>query len=133
MSTSTVGAYAVRVYYEDTDSSGRVYHASYVRYLERGRTEWLRGAGFSHREIASNYGIIFAVRRMQIEFLGPAQMDDLLRVETEVSAVRAASIDFRQWIFRGDRELVSATVVIACIRDGRAARIPEHMRRALRE
>jgi acyl-CoA thioester hydrolase len=117
-------ALAVRVYYEDTDFSGRVYHASYLRFLERGRTEWLRGHGFSHQDFAASSGVVFAVRSLQIDFFSPALMDDLLRVETEVSALRGASIEFRQRIFRGEKELAAATVKVAAIRDGRPARIP---------
>ena len=85
----------VRVYYEDTDFSGRVYHASYLRFLERGRTEWLRRRGFAHRDLAENSGVVFAVRSLQIEYLAPAMMDDLLEVETSVAAVRGASIEFQ--------------------------------------
>jgi acyl-CoA thioester hydrolase len=121
----------VRVYYEDTDFSGRVYHASYLRFLERGRTEWLRGHGFAHRDLAENSGVVFAVRSLQIEFLAAAVMDDLLEVETRVAAVRGASIEFQQRVLRGDKELVTATVLVASIRDGRPARIPAELRRLL--
>ena len=72
----------VRVYYEDTDFSGRVYHASYLRFLERGRTEWLRRRGFAHQDLAETSGVLFVVRSLQIEFLAPALMDDLLDAET---------------------------------------------------
>ena len=82
----------VRVYYEDTDFSGRVYHASYLRFLERGRTEWLRRRGFAHRDLAESSGVVFAVRSLQIEYLAPAMMDDLLEVETSVAA-RAWRLD----------------------------------------
>jgi acyl-CoA thioester hydrolase len=122
-------ALLVRVYYEDTDFSGRVYHASYLRFLERGRTEWLRGRGFAHRELAETSSVAFAVRSLQIEFLAPALMDDLLRVETSVAAARGASIEFRQRISRSDRELVTAAVKVAAVRDGRPARIPASLRR----
>src|SRR6476619_7504219 len=88
----------VRVYCEDTDFSGRVYHASYLRFLERGRTEWLRRRGFEHRQIAGSCGVVFAVRSLQIEYLAPAFMDDLLNVDTQVSALRGASMDFLQRI-----------------------------------
>ncbi len=115
---------AVRVYYEDTDFSGRVYHASYLRFLERGRTEWLRRLGLSHHQIAESSGIVFAVRRLEIEYLSPALMDDPLTVLTQLSALRGASIEFRQRILRGERELVAATVLVAAIREGRPARIP---------
>jgi len=120
-----VETFAVRVYYEDTDLSGHLYHASYLRFLERGRTEWLRRLGLSHREIAGGSGAIFAVSRLQIEYLAPAQMDDLLVVETQISAFRGASIEFKQRLFRG---LAIATVLVATIRDGRPARIPNNLR-----
>jgi acyl-CoA thioester hydrolase len=124
-------ALLVRVYYEDTDFSGRVYHASYLRFLERGRTEWMRGRGFAHRELAEASGVAFAVRSLQIEYLAAALMDDLLRVETGVAAAGGASIEFRQRILRGDRELVTALVKVAAVRDGRPARIPASLRRLL--
>ena len=114
----------IRVYYEDTDFSGRVYHASYLKFLERGRTEWLRSRGFGHREIAGSSGVVFAVRSLQIDYLAPALMDDLLGVETQISGFRGASIDFLQRIVRDQKELVTATVLIAAIRDGRPSRIP---------
>ncbi len=121
----------VRVYYEDTDFSGRVYHASYLRFLERGRTEWLRGRGFAHRELAQTSSVAFAVRSLQIEFLAPALMDDLLRVETSIAKAGGASIEFRQRVLCGDTELITATVKVAAIRDGRPARIPVSLRRLL--
>ena len=122
-------ALMVRVYYEDTDFSGRVYYASYLRFLERGRTEWLRARGIGHREMAEGSGLVFAVRSLRIDYLAPALMDDLLRVETAVAAARGASIEFRQHILRGDKQLAAAMVRIAAIRDGRTARIPAELRR----
>jgi acyl-CoA thioester hydrolase len=119
----------VRVYYEDTDFSGRVYHASYLRFLERGRTEWLRRRGFTHRDLAESSGVAFAVRSLQIEFLAPAMMDDLMEVETSAAAVRGASIDFKQRVIRGDKALVTASVLVASIRNDRSARIPADLRR----
>ena len=94
---------AVRVYYEDTDFSGRVYHASYLRFLERGRTEWLRGQGMTHQDLAATSGIVFAVRSMQIDFLGPARIDDLLSVETHAAMARGASMEFRSESFSARR------------------------------
>ena len=131
MSHSPADALWVRVYYEDTDFSGRVYHASYLRFLERGRTEWLRRRGFAHRDLAENSAVVFVVRSLQIEFLAPAVMDDLLVVETSAGVVRGASIDFKQRITRSDKELVTAEVLAASIRDGRPARIPAGLRRRL--
>ncbi len=95
---------AIRVYYEDTDFSGVVYHASYLRFLERGRTEFLRALGIEHREIFGNGGadaFHFVVRAMTIEFLKPALMDDKLCVETHPSVTRGASITMVQKIWRG--------------------------------
>ena len=132
MSHLPADALWVRVYYEDTDFSGRVYHASYLRFLERGRTEWLRRRGFAHGDLAETSGVVFVVRSLQIEFLAPATMDDLLIVETNVAAVRGASITFHQRAVRGDKELVTAEVLVASIRDGRPARIPADLRRLLR-
>ena len=119
----------VRVYYEDTDFSGRVYHASYLRFLERGRTEWLRRRGFTNLQLAKSAGIAFAVRSLQIEYLAPAMMDDLLIVETSAAAVRGASITFNQRVVRDDKALVTASVLAASIRDDRPARIPAELRR----
>ena len=131
LSHPPAGALSIRVYYEDTDFSARVYHASYLRFLERGRTEWLRERGFAHRDLAKGSGVFFAVRTLQIDYLAPALMDDMLSVETGVSAVRGASIEFRQRIVRGEKELVSARVLVAVIRDGRPTRIPASLRRLL--
>ena len=121
----------VRVYYEDTDFSGRVYHASYLRFLERGRTESLRRRGFAHRDLAETSGVMFVVRSLRIEFLAPAMMDDLLTVETSVAELRGASIMFHQRIMRRDKALVTATVLAASIRNDRPARIPAELRRRL--
>jgi acyl-CoA thioester hydrolase len=121
----------VRIYYEDTDFSGRVYHASYLRFLERGRTEWLRRRGFAHRDLAEKSDVVFAVRSLQIEYLAPALMDDLLIVETGVAKARGASIEFQQRVLRGDQALVTAAARVAAIRDGRPARIPDDLRRLL--
>ncbi len=121
----------VRVYYEDTDFSGRVYHASYLRFMERGRTEWLRRRGFTHHGLAESSGLVFAVRSLKIDYLAPATMDDLLEVETSAAAIRGASITFQQRVMRGDKALVTATVLAASIRNDRAARIPADLRRRL--
>jgi acyl-CoA thioester hydrolase len=118
---------AVRVYYEDTDFSGVVYHASYLRFLERGRTEFLRALGIEHRGIfgyGGMDGFHFVVRAMTIEFLKPALMDDELRVETHPSATRGASIEMMQKIRRGCEVLLTANVRIAVVAGGKARRIP---------
>lgn len=122
----------VRVYYEDTDFSGVVYHASYLRFLERGRTEFLRLAGVDQSALhAGGTGLAFAVRRMTLEFLKPALMDDVLVVETRMVEVRGASLAMAQRILRREEALVVADVRVAAIANGRPVRLPEGLRRAL--
>jgi acyl-CoA thioester hydrolase len=122
---------AVRVYYEDTDFSGRVYHASYIRFMERGRTEWLRTLGYEHGALAGEQRVVFAVRRLEIDYFAPAAIDDLLRIETRVAAVRGAAIEFAQVVARGDKTLAAATILVAALRDGRPMRIPPALRALL--
>jgi acyl-CoA thioester hydrolase len=123
--------FTVRVYYEDTDFSGRVYHASFLRFLERGRTEWLRARGFEQGELAASAAIAFAVRRIEIDYLRPAMMDDLLMVETKIAKFGGASIDFLQQIVRGEESVARAKVSIAALSGGRPARLPQAMRTRL--
>ena len=128
------GRFEVRVYYEDTDFSGVVYHASYLRFMERGRTELLRALGLSQGEImAGKAGEVFgfAVRAMSVEFLKPARMDDLLTIETRADAIGGASMDLDQRVLRGDEVLITAKVRIACVANGKPARIPKAVREAL--
>ena len=122
----------VRVYYEDTDFSGIVYHASYLRFLERGRTDLLRLAGVDQSVLhADGEGISFAVRRMTIDYLKPARMDDVLQVETRTAEIRGASLTIAQRITRGDDVIVTADVSVAAIAGGRPARIPDELRALL--
>ena len=124
-------AIVVRVYYEDTDFSGAVYHANYLRFLERGRTEMVRASGIDQASLHAATGLGFVVRRMALEFLRPARMDDLLNVTTQPREVRGASMTLRQEISRGEELLLSAEVVVAAVLRGRAVRIPEALRRGL--
>ena len=110
----------VRVYYEDTDFSGVVYHANYLRFLERGRTETLRDAGLDHATLfAADPPVALAVARMEIDFRRPARMDDLVEVETRVAALAGASLTMHQRLMRGDDVLVEATVRVAAVSRGR--------------
>jgi acyl-CoA thioester hydrolase len=119
----------VRVYYEDTDFSGFVYHASYLRFLERGRTELLRGLAGDQSELHREArGLVFVVRRMSLDFARPARMDDLLTVLTRTLTLRGASMRLAQEVRRGDALLVAADVTVACVRDGRAVRLPDALR-----
>lgn len=122
----------VRVYYEDTDFSGVVYHASYLRFLERGRTDFLRLAGVDQSRLhADGEGMIFAVRRMTVDFLKPARMDDVLVVETRTQEVRGASLVVAQRIRRGEEAILAAEVRVAALAGGRPARIPDALRAVL--
>ncbi len=121
----------VRIYFEDTDFTGVVYHASYIRFMERGRSDYVRSLGIHHSALdAGETGeqLAFAVYRMNIEFRRPARIDDIVEVVTRPKAMRGASIDLGQTIRRGDEVLVEATVTVVLVnRDGRARRIPESL------
>jgi len=123
---------AIRVYYEDTDFSGVVYHASYLRFMERGRTELIRALGIDQRALFDGaVALAFAVRAMQIDFLMPAVMDDLLTVETIPVEMKGASMTVSQRVLRGDEVLVEAEVKVVCVGGGRARRIPDALREKL--
>jgi acyl-CoA thioester hydrolase len=128
---------AVRVYYEDTDFTGLVYHASYLRFMERGRTDYLRLIGADQRALFEETereapGFHFVVRSMAIEFLKSARMDDVLEVFTETEEVKGASMTLRQRVARQDETLVEATVRVAFVSGGTARRIPKALRIAMR-
>ncbi len=128
---------AVRVYYEDTDFTGIVYHASYLRFMERGRTNYLRLLGADQRALFEQAeteapGFAFVVRSMSIEFLRPARMDDLLTVVTAPEEVKGASMTLRQQVRRGDEVLADAHVRVAFVSGGRARPIPKPLRAAMK-
>lgn len=117
--------FSVRVYYEDTDFSGIVYHAAYLHYFERARTEFLRSVGVHHSELMRE-GLAFAVRSMQIEFDAAAQIDDLLEVETVVEEMTAARLRLDQRILRAGKVITRAKVLVVAINEGgRPARLPQ--------
>jgi len=122
----------LRVYYEDTDAAGMVYHANYLRFAERGRSEMLRGLGFPHRKLGAEHGVGFAVRRCAVEFRAPARLEDDLTVETRLVDVGAATLTAHQQIRRDGEILVDLDVMVACIgRDGRPRRLPPALRAVL--
>lgn len=105
----------VRVYYEDTDSGGVVYHSNYLRFMERARTEWLRALGFEQDALVMEHDCLFAVHSMQLNFRRPARFNDALTVKSELLAAGGASLQFEQLIYRKDELLCQATVRIACL------------------
>jgi acyl-CoA thioester hydrolase len=128
---------AVRVYYEDTDFTGIVYHANYLRFMERGRTNYLRLIGADHRALfeqteAEAPGFAFVVRSMTIDYRKPARMDDVLTVSTVPEEVKGASITLKQQCRRGEEVLVEAHVRVAFISQGRARPIPKPLRIAMK-
>ena len=135
VSKSAPGAFSfpVRVYYEDTDTAGIVYYAGYLRFMERGRTEWLRALGIEQMRLAQEAGIVFAVRSLNIEYLKPARLDDLLAVVTELTLPGRAQITLGQRIEREGETLVEASVRIACLdtRKMKPAAMPEEIRRKM--
>jgi len=108
--------WSVRVYWEDTDAGGVVYHAGYLRFMERARSEWMRALGVDQMQFKQDTGLAFMVRDMHIDFLKPALLDDELSVTVEVKEHRAASILFDQTITRKDgSRLIQAQVRVACV------------------
>ena len=119
----------VRVYYEDTDAGGFVYHANYLKFAERARTEIPRQFGIEHRKTLKNHGVGFVVRACNMQFFKPALLDDLLIVDSEVLSVRGASFSLCQKISKGDKLLFCMDIKLACINaNGAGTRIPKILR-----
>lgn len=122
----------VRVYYEDTDAGGVVFHANYLKFFERARTEMLRAMGYEQDQLMAG-GIIFVVRSVQIDYLIPARFNEQLQVSAEISLIKKASFDFEQQITRGDEVLCRGIIRIACL-DAQTMRpkaIPENLQEQL--
>ena len=128
--------YSLRVYYEDTDAAGVVYHANYLRFAERARTEALRDLGVPHSEMTSQHGLMFMVRRVKVDYHASALLDDSLLVITKPLAIRGATVELNQRVVRSEepeRTLAELEIMLACIRlaDQRPARLPARWRDAL--
>jgi acyl-CoA thioester hydrolase len=139
--TSVNHRFQCRVYYEDTDHGGVVYYANYLKFMERGRTEYLRAAHIELDHVERDYGVMFAVTEANIRYLSPALFNDLLEIESVLSEARGARLTFTQRIWRIDRGdsvtrdtlLSEADIKLACIdRSGAARRIPSELMPALR-
>jgi acyl-CoA thioester hydrolase len=119
-------SHPVRIYWEDTDAGGVVYHAQYVAFLERARSEWMRARGYGQDLLRREHGLLFAVRAMQLDFLKPARLDDALEVTATLRECRRASVVFAQEIRRGPDRLLTATVRVAALgTDFRPMPIPQ--------
>ena len=125
-------AITIRVYYEDTDLAGIVYYANYLKFIERGRTEWVRALGIDQSRLKAEDGIVWVVRRIEADYLRPARFDDELTVETRLDTVTGARIALEQTVRRQGELLFQALVTLVCLTDaGHAARLPAELRRKL--
>lgn len=123
---------AIRVYYEDTDSGGIVYYANYLKFAERGRTEYLRDLGFDHQMMLREFGLGFVVRRCVVDYRSPALLDDALVVATELRQISGARFEMAQRVLRNATILCELAVTLGCVnREGRPSRLPEAVRDAL--
>jgi acyl-CoA thioester hydrolase len=132
---TSIHRYILRVYYEDTDAGGVVYHANYLRYAERARTEALRYAGIPHAELVADHGLMFMVHRAEIDYVRPAVLDDRLVVESATRDVGAATVTLQQTV-RGPQGICAdLRIKLACVRIGgnKPARIPPRWREAMAE
>ena len=117
-----------RVYYEDTDASGRVYHANYLKYLERGRSNLIYQSNYNHQELLKKFNIIFVVKNLSINYLSPAFFEDILEVQTSLNQLSRVKLNFNQKIFRNTELLVDAEVVVIPVNiDGKIIRLNEEL------
>lgn len=126
-------SFPVRVYFENTDAGGVVYHGEYLKFLERARTEWLRHLGFDHQALARNHRIVFVVTQAVADFLKPARLDDNLAVSVQLESLGKVRCVFLQEIRRDDELLVRAKITVACVTGEhfKPAEIPEALRRKM--
>ncbi|MFA6039984.1 MAG: tol-pal system-associated acyl-CoA thioesterase [Methylophilus sp.] len=115
MNNKLMHQWPLRVYYEDTDAGGVVYHSQYLNFMERARTEWVRQLGFTQTDLRENLDVIFVVHSMQIQFKKPARLDDMLVVNTQVLALGYGSFTCLQTILKDTQILIEAQVKIACV------------------
>ena len=120
--------FPIRVYYEDTDMGGIVYYANYLKFIERARSAWVREIGIDQNAMRDD-GIVFAVRRVEADYVAPARFDDALIVETTTQAVTGARLVLDQKVTRGEELLFQAVVTVVCINEaGQPARLPANIR-----
>ena len=116
--------FKLRVYYEDTDLSGFVYYANYLKFIERGRSEWVRLCGVDQTRLKATRGMLFVVRHLEAEYLAPALFEDALEVETDLVEITGSRIILAQRVVRGGVVLFAAKVTLVCVAEGRAVRVP---------
>ena len=128
-----VYSFPVRVYFENTDAGGVVYHGEYLKFLERARTEWLRHLGFDHQALARHHRIVFVVTQAAVDFLKPARLDDSVAVSVQLESLGKVRCIFNQEIRREAELLVRAKITVACVTGEhfKPAEIPEALRRKM--
>tara|TARA_B100000287_G_scaffold81963_2_gene74596 strand:+ start:1764 stop:2174 length:411 start_codon:yes stop_codon:yes gene_type:complete len=128
-------SYEVRIFYEDTDSGGIVYYANYLKFMERARSELIRKLGFTQSDIAHKYSLKFVVSRINLNFINPSYLDDIITINTEISNMKKASIIFEQKIINQNSDkIVEAECQIVCVDDElNVVQIPDEINKALRE
>jgi acyl-CoA thioester hydrolase len=133
MSKSKVFSLPVRVYFQDTDAGGVVYHANYLNFMERARTEWLRAHGYSNAGLMKEFGMVFVVRSMKLDYLKPALLDDLLDVTAQIKDIGRSRLTLLQTILRRDEVLTEAEVHLVCVSlaSFKPASVPEVLRTQL--
>ncbi|MDD2720338.1 MAG: tol-pal system-associated acyl-CoA thioesterase [Gallionella sp.] len=115
MNKQTIFNWPVRVYFQDTDAGGVVYHASYVNFMERARTEWLRTHGYSNAGLMKEFGVVFVVRSMKLDYLKPALLDDMLEVSAQVKEIGRSRLTLVQTVRRGEELLTQGEVHLVCV------------------
>ena len=115
MSKSKIFSWPVRVYFQDTDAGGVVYHASYVNFMERSRSEWLRSFGYSNAGLMKELGVMFVVRKLELNYLKPAQLDDMLAVTTQIKEIGRSRVNVLQTVQREGEILSEAEVHLVCV------------------
>ena len=123
-------SFPVRIFYEDTDMAGIVYHANYLKFIERARSDWVRGMGIDQNALRDNEGVVFVIRRIEADFRASARFDDELTVTTRVQAVSGVRLTLHQEVRRAGEVVFSADVVLVSVTlDGQPVRLPEQLRR----
>ncbi len=126
----TTHSLSVRIYYEDTDAGGVVYHANYLKFAERGRTEFLRGMGHENSKLSAKFGVLFVVRHISVDYLKTAHLDDLCALKTSISELKNTSFVMHQYLERDGEIICDMNVVIVCVdtKSLKPVRLPEHIK-----
>ena len=123
----------IRIYYEDTDAGGVVYHARYINFAERGRAEFLRDLGFESSKIVEKFGLCFVARALTVDYFKPAFLDDLIHLHTSIESIKNSSFVVLHEFFKGDELIASINVTLVCVsaNDIKPVRMPDELRKAL--